>query len=72
MDDDEPFAVTAELVVRGGGLGLPWVVQTKSIEDRVFIALKQTCPFFARAMGMPSKAPWVGNTCVNQLHKLLP
>ena len=51
MDDDAPFVATAELVVRGGGLSLPWVVQTKSIEDRVFITLKQTCAAFARGMG---------------------
>ena len=70
MDDDEPFVVTAELVVRGGGLSLPWVVQTKSVEDRVFITLKQTCAAFARAMGRPAKAPWAGNVFLNQLQKL--
>ena len=70
MDDDAPFVVTAELVVRGGGLSLPWVVQTKSVEDRVFITLKQTCAAFARAMGRPAKAPWAGNVFLNQLQKL--
>ncbi len=48
----QPFTVTRQLVVKGGWLTKPWVVDVKVIGDGEFVSLSKTDRDFAKAMGM--------------------
>jgi hypothetical protein len=68
-----PFTMRRDrVVVEGGGMAHPWVVDTKLVDGREFVALDKADRKLARAMGrdMKSRTPWHRNEVLAYIAKL--
>ena len=68
-----PFTMRRDrVVVEGGGMVQPWVVDTKLVDGREFLLLDKADRKLARAMGrdMKSRTPWHRNEVLAYIAKL--